>query len=339
MQKRTSEAPINAMKILYLCSLRFDYLQDLTYSGLVKLLGQQNVTDYPWNPKFHLPVKDYPKNLGFTSFTFPFRPNINFSNFDLVIIAAAKQDVLEVYSNILPKISHLPVLFLDGGDLPEIGGDFYRLKAGAAYESILQKRPFDFILKREFMPALHGNNPTVSPFPFSFPYNMKLPVQPEHLKKYDVSFWGQQEPAIRARALRMLQGKYDCEKNGTTLNQDFSTYKRKGKFYLEEIARCKIVLNFRGGGWDTMRYWETPAVGTFMITQKPQITIPHNFEDGKHVVYCDDSLGDLVDKIDYYLQRPEERAQIANNAKEHLEQFHLNTVRAQTLLDIVREKI
>lgn len=327
------------MKILYLCSLRFDYLQDLTYSGLVKLLGQQNVTDYPWNPKFHLPIKDYPKNLGFTSFTMPFRPNINFKNFDLVILAAAKQDVLELYEKLLPKINHLPVLFLDGGDLPEIGGDFYRLKAGSVYESILKKRPFDMVLKREFIPDLHGNIPLVFPFPFSFPYNMPLSVQPEHLKKYDVSFWGQQEPAIRTRALTMLQGKYDCANNGTTLKQDFSTYKRKGKFYLEEIARCKIVLNFRGGGWDTMRYWETPAAGSFMITQRPQISIPHNFEDGKHVAYCDDSLDDLLNKIDYYLHRPEERASMAGNAKAHLERYHLNTVRAQTLLDIVAQKI
>jgi len=46
----------------------------------------------------------------------------------------------------------------------------------------------------------------------------------------------------------------------------------------------------------------------------------------------------LLDKIDYYLQRPEERALMASKAKEHLQQHHLNTVRAKTLLDIVAEK-
>ncbi len=327
------------MKILYLCSLRSDYQQDLIYSGLVKLLGQQNVTDYPWNKKFHLPVKDYPKNLGFTSFTFPVRLPINFKSFDLVVLAAVKKDVLEVYDRILHKISHLPVLFLDGGDRQEVGGDFYRLQAGAAFEAILKKRSFDFVLKREFIPALHADKPTLYPFPFSFPYNLHITTQTEQEKKYDVSFWGQQEPAIRTNALKILQGKYDCERNGTTLNQDFSTYKRKGKFYLEEIARCKIVLNFRGGGWDTMRYWETPAVGTFLITQKPQIVIPNDFEDGKHVVHCSDTLDDLLDKIDYYLQRPEERALMASNAIRHLQQYHLNTARAQMLLDIAAGKI
>jgi spore maturation protein CgeB len=107
-------------------------------------------------------------------------------------------------------------------------------------------------------------------------------------------------------------------------------------FYLKEIARCKIVLNFRGLGWDTMRYWEVPAVGSFMISQEPKILIPNNFESGKHLVWCSDGLDDLIDTIDYYLARPTERERIAKNAREHLIKYHLNTVRAKTLLEIVQ---
>ena len=134
----------------------------------------------------------------------------------------------------------------------------------------------------------------------------------------------------------MLEGKYDCDENGTKLNQDFKTYNRKGKFYLEELSRCKIVLNFRGGGWDTMRYWEVPAVNTFMISQKPQIHIPNNFEDGKHLIWCSDSLDDLFDKIDYYLKNESERIKIAQQGKEHLYKYHLNTNRAQFLIDTIK---
>lgn len=325
------------MKILYICSKKFDYLQDLTYSGLVKLLGKQQVTDYPWNPKFNLPHKQYPKNLGYTGISFRLFETVDPAKYDLVILAAAKPDALAMYESILPKIKHLPVLFLDGGDLARIGGDFYRLKIGDRYEAVMRQRPFDIILKREYIPAEHAGMPNVFPFPFSFPYNLHVNTLPEQEKKYDVSFWGQQEPAIRANALTMLQDKYDCAQNGTTLNQDFSTYKRKGRFYLEEISRCKIVLNFRGGGWDTMRYWEVPAAGSFMISQRPQITIPDNFEDGKHLVYCSDGLEDLLEIIDHYLQRPAEREAMAAAAKAHLQQYHLNTSRAQALLNIVQQ--
>jgi hypothetical protein len=324
------------MKILYICSTRFDYLQDLTYAGLVKVLGKENVVDYPWNPKFNLPIKSYPKNLGFKSISFRFPIMNNFKEIDFVILASAKKDALETYLKILPLIKNKPILFLDGGDFSEIGGDFYRHHCGDLYEAAIKQRPFDIILKREYISSLHSAHANIFPFPFSFPYNITLLPITERLKKYDVSFWGQQNPQIRTNALNLLAGKYDCNQNGTTLDQNFKTYKRKGLFYLKEISRCKIVLNFRGLGWDTMRYWEVPATGAFMISQEPKISIPNNFESGKHLVWCSDSLDDLIDLIDYYLARPLEREQMAINAREHLIKYHLNTARAATLIETVQ---
>lgn len=327
------------MRILFICSSGFDYAQDLAYAGLVNILGQGNVTDYPWNARYHLPIKSYPKNLGFTSVSFSLPLSVRFSAFDLIILGSAKPDALRVYSKILRRTKNRPVLFIDSGDRTGIGGDFYRLNAGNDYEAVIKEKPFDIILKREYIPSLHEEIKTCFPFPFSFPYNVRIPARPENAKKYEVSFWGQQIPEIRENALKILQGKYDCSQNGTTLNQNFGTYRRRGLFYLEELAACKIVLNFRGGGWDTMRYWEVPATGSFMISQKPQISIPDNFEDGKHLAWCSDSLGDLTDKIDYYLKHTDEREAMAAQAKAHLNKYHLNTARAQRLLDIVKKEL
>ena len=58
------------MKVLYVTGHSADYVQDLTYSGLVKLLGVKNVVDYHWNQKFHIPYKEYPRNLGYTKGSF-----------------------------------------------------------------------------------------------------------------------------------------------------------------------------------------------------------------------------------------------------------------------------
>lgn len=324
-------------KFLYINSRYTDYQQDLIYSGLTNVIGKENVIDYPWNPKFHLPYKVYPKNMGYSSFSLPKpRAFFNTGDFDIVILASAKKDALETYAKLLSRIKDKPIFFLDGGDRSDIGGDFHRLNAGVLYEETVKQRPFDFIFKREYVPALHESNSRILPFPFSFPHDLRISSKEEIEKKYEVSFWGQQAPEIRTKALKLLEGKYDCAQNGTTLNQDFKTYKRKGKFYLEEISKCKVVLNFRGGGWDTMRYWETPAMGSFMISQKPQIHIPHNFEDGRHVVWCCDTLCDLTEKIDYYLQRPSEREAIAARSRAHLNKYHLNTSRAKSMLRIAR---
>jgi hypothetical protein len=323
------------MKLLFINSSSTDYLQDLTFSGLVKILGPKQVVDYPWNIKYHLPVKRYPKNLGYSKLLLNFHHIDDFNVFDAIILGSAKKDAIDVLQKILPKISKIPIVFLDGGDRPEIGGDFFRLGIEDAYLDLIKIRPFDVILKREYIESLHGNMKNVYPFPFSFPYQINIPATIDKEKKYNVSFWAQQNPEIRKNVLTMLSGKYDCNENGTTLNQDFKTYNRKGKFYLEELSRCKIVLNFRGGGWDTMRYWEVPAVNTFMISQKPQISIPNNFEDGKHLIWCNDGLDDLFDKIDYYLKNDSERIKIAEAGKSHLYKYHLNTHRAEYLIKII----
>ena len=58
------------MKVLYINTSSSDYVQDLTYSGLVKKFGKKNILDYRWNPKYHIPYKKYPKNLGYVSGSF-----------------------------------------------------------------------------------------------------------------------------------------------------------------------------------------------------------------------------------------------------------------------------
>jgi len=327
------------MKILFINSKSFDYLQDLTYSGLIKYLGPNNIIDYKTNFKYHLPIKKYPKNLGFTRFSIPLHLSIDFGSFDAVILGSAKQDALEILSKILPKISNVPLIFIDGGDREEIGGDFERLGAKKEYLNFINKRPFDIILKREYIPDLHDQIHQAYPLPFSFPHNITINKKVENEKKYQVSFWAQQKPAIREKALQLLKGQFDCDQNGTSLGQNFKKYKRKGSFYLEELSKCKVAINLRGGGWDTMRYWELPAAGTLMISQQPKILIPNNFENGKHVIFCNDSLDDLLDKINFYLNNIALREEITNQAKLHLLKYHLNSCRAEYIVNIIKKKI
>jgi spore maturation protein CgeB len=117
----------------------------------------------------------------------------------------------------------------------------------------------------------------------------------------------------------------------------FRKYARKGEKYLQELQRCKIVLNFRGVGWDTLRYWETPAVGRFMISQKPGIVIPDNFVDGTEIIFCKDDLSDLIELCEYYLQRDVERESIADNARKAARERHSDVSRAQYFLQKINK--
>lgn len=320
------------MKILYLCRNNVDYMQDILYSGLVKLLGTSAVIDRPWNNRFHFNLKKYPRNIGMqkrTLFSSLLSSARNY-DYDLVIVASCHPEVLTYYESVIDAIpGFVPVAFVDGGDWPDIAGDLDRLGGREIYDAVVRKRPFDFLFKRE---VIIGKDYPDNVFPLTFGFNMdRVPEIPAN-KRYDVAFWAVESHEIRTRALDLLQDKYDCRSNGTERNQVMKKYKRKGAFYLQELSRCRISLNFRGAGWDTLRYWEVPAVGGFMISQKPGIVIENNFVDGKEIVYCNDDLSDLDELCCYYLDHEEEREKIAAEGRKKLLACHTDKHRAEYVL-------
>lgn len=326
------------MKVLYINSMSADYVQDLTYSGLCKVLGKGNVIDYKWNKKYHIPYKSYPRNLGYVSNSikssivsrFPFK-------FDVVFVGSAKIDCFESYLEIIDNIPiNIPVIFIDGGDYLDIGSDLKNYGSYELYETAITKRKFDLVFKREYILGRDYGD-SVYPLPISFNYDQYKSKKVN--LEYDVTFWAVESHPIRTAALDIISNKFDCNSNGTERNQNFKKYKRKGVFYLQELSRCKIVLNYRGVGWDTLRYWEVPALGRFMITQKPGILIPDNFIQHEHVVYCRDDLSDLIDLCDYYLKNEKERERIARNSLAHVKKYHTDIARAEYILEKIKPKL
>jgi hypothetical protein len=321
------------IKILFLASSRFDYLQDLTFSGLAQVLKKDQLYCNPitkWD--YFLYEKKYPKNLSQFDHRFSyFHLNIPWHKITHVIIGSCKKDCLENFLKIEKKLQQgIKTVFLDGSDWPDIAGDAQRLKIEETWKQVNSARSIDYIFKREMIKErTYPDN--VFPFPFSVHSLLYQNINIEK-KIYDVSFWGVESDPIRTKALEILNNKFDCKDNGTELNQDFSKYQRKGEFYLEELKRCKICLNFRGGGWDTLRLWELAGLGVFTISQKMGILIPDFFTDGKDIVYCQDDLSDLEEKCQYYLIHEDEREEIAYNFKKKAYEYHTNIHRAEYLI-------
>jgi hypothetical protein len=323
------------MKILYINSSSADYVQDLTYTGLVKKFGFKNIIDYKWNKKYHLRYRKYPKNIGYIKNSFfPSLFNRSYKDIDYVFIGSSKVDCFETYLEVIDEIPlNIPVVLIDGGDGSNgIAIDVESYGRPDLRERVLSKRDISFIFKREYLIDTEYNK-NIFPLPMSFNYD-RMPSLDYNLK-YDVSFWAVESHKIRVQALNMLQDKFDCKENGTERNQKFSKYKRKGDEYLKELGRCKIVLNFRGGGWDTMRYWETPSIGRFMISGKPGIVIPNNYRDKKEIIFCKDDLSDLIELCEYYLKNDEKREQIAKNAFEYSKKYHTDEKRIEYIFECI----
>ncbi len=325
------------MKILYINRAKFDYMQDFIYSGLVKLIGIENIIESPWNLNFHWNYRQYPKNIGENKGTLlkSLYGQMHQDDYDVVIVASCHPDAISHYLKVLPKIpDHVVTVFLDGGDRPEVGGDFDRLGGKEDYEEVIKRRPFDLVFKREYIIGREYPK-NIYALPMCFDFN-NIPMLDGKFM-YDVAFWAVESHPIRTEALSLLETKFDCAQNGTIKNQVMKKYKRKGAFYLQELARCKIGLNFRGAGWDTLRYWEIPALGGFMISQRPQIMIENNYIDGEEIVFCKDDLSDLIKLCEYYLEHEDERKIIAHNARKKTEMYHSDTQRARYVIDTIKK--
>ena len=324
------------MKILFIRHPKFDYLQDLTYSGLAKVLGPQNIIECRWNTGYHIKTKKYPKSLGYVqgSLLASIKSQLKSRRFDVAIVASCKPATFENYLSIAAEIpASTPVVFIDGGDRSEIGGDLIRLNRPELMKQVFAVRPFDLIFKREYLLGATFEK-YILPLPFSFNTDV-LPKAGGPLK-YDVTFWAVESHPVRSKVLTLMEDQFDCKENGTVRNQVFSKYNRKGHKYLEELSRCKITLNFRGAGWDTLRYWEVPAIGRMMLSQKPQIVIPNNLKHEESVVFCRDDLSDLLERCTYYLKNEKKREAIAEKAKKHILQYHTDVKRAEYILSNIK---
>jgi len=325
------------MRLLFINSLKADYVEDQLVNGLTRLVGKENICLFPVNKNYYYARRPYPRNMGvcrsladFIKERLSIGKQLRQFHFDAVVIGSIKRDTflhLESIQQHLPR--GIPVILVDGGDWPEIGSDARRMHFEDLYSRLVQSLNITLVFKREYL-LDHDYSSNVIPFPMAFKPVTDFRKQPQ---KYDVTCWCVESHESRTRALTILEDRYDCRANGTVRGQTFRNYKRKGNQYLEELSASRIACNFRGVGWDTLRYWEIPGVQSLMISGKPQIAIPNNFAHEQHVVFCRDDLSDLTDKIDYFLSHEDERDAIATAGHQHLMQYHTVESRARLFLD------
>ncbi|MFO0773136.1 MAG: glycosyltransferase [Nitrospiraceae bacterium] len=107
--------------------------------------------------------------------------------------------------------------------------------------------------------------------------------------------------------------------------------------YRHLLARSKMALSVRGGGFDTLRYWEIVSSKALLVSETPDILIPNNFESGKHALFCKPDLSDLVPLIRRYVHEDAARGAMVDAAYAHLHAHHTCSHRARYLLDLVRQ--
>ena len=309
-------------RILYVIHPRFHYGLDVLYDGLCNVLGDERVVDFPYKPFLHGVVPDtlahYPCSFnrpGTACDLEEILAQLRARAFDLILYGDCEQ-ALDVATarQIAEAAGDIPVFVVDALDA--------MVNARSSVQWHLGLGGVAGYFKREML-AGADYGPNTFPLPFAYPEN-RLPSRlPETRTR--AFFWaGHQKASLRRLYIERIEA---------MLNETLETYYPPDQ-YVDILRDTRIGLNCFGFGFDTVRYWELPAQGCMLLSERPPIRIPHNFRDGENAVFFDD-VRELEEKLAYYLERPEETAAVAAAGHDHLERHHTGSARARQLLGCV----
>jgi len=339
------------MKVLMLTHPEQDYGEFFLFSGLINLLGEDNLIVYPQKLSYmgfadtsYLLHNENKRGMTCPASyvvlkklrIYPFEEIVDeMSSIDLIVLASprhyaihALQFIKQIYGNI-PK----PLAFVDGED-----GDNIR-------EDLIEEFKPQFIFKRELRYPI----PNIHPLPFSsclpyLPYFEELKSMPKTLDVF--ALFGNTHQ-IRVDVIQFLL-EQNLPNSYIGIDTNALPWQNENRFkipplvgyevYLRKMASAKINIVLRGHGRDTVRYWEAANVNSLMLIKDPGIIIPHPYIDKVHCVYFDE-LNDLREKIDYYLSHEDERLAIANNCFEHTMKYHTNEKRAEQFLETIKNNL
>lgn len=306
-------------RILMVCHEQSDYGHDVLYDGLVSVLGAESVVEFPYKPTLHGGAPEIAVNYPCT-FTHPGEPHdlewvlaeLREGAFDWVFycdtLCQLDQDMAR---RIMTAAGDRRLFLLDTWD---DCGDYSR-----DVLAHIGRTDCTAGFKREML-ACADYGPRTFPLPFAYP-DGRIPERISYERPEPLFWAGKRQDGARRLCLDHLEATRGLQLDARYTQEE----------YVRAIEYARIGLNLFGLGFDTVRYWELPAHGCLLLSERPPTRIPNNFRDGESAVFFDD-FADLEQKLDHYLAHPDEIERIARTGHEHLKQHHTASARARQLL-------
>lgn len=348
-------------RVLVLSHPESDYGAAFLVNGLCRVLGHENVFDYPINPTYHgRDNKDYIRpwhhdepgttdRLKWFQEGYPENPLSIYSGdgaiirgllhdgfFDLVVLESWRWTVQQSWRELESAIraSGAKVLLHDGEDF-----SFFHTEALDAVHP-------DYYLKRELLKGVDttGLPCKVLPSPFSAPDQIVewADAQPPATIERDIAcLLGISWEPRRTLAAELRAGIEAGEFTGYVATSDppteslhsLKSHPLLGFWeYLNVLRTSRFGVSMRGWGWDSCRAWEC-AVLTGLLADDVAIQVPNPFQNGENALFydgiphcrelCRDSR-----KFPELVSDPIREAGIA-----HARKHHLNSSRVRWLLE------
>lgn len=317
------ETPPN---VLLVFPQRPHYGLDVVYDGLCRVLGKEHVTDFPFKATLHgatwKGLENYPCLLHWPGEPEPMEQvmaRLRQGYYRFVVYGDSELELdTAMARTLMQALGNTPLFLFDANDEPT--------NVREAVREVIGNPPVAGYFKREMLACVdYGPNS----FPMPFSYDEDRAVREFVPARAEAFFWA----GHRASYIRKLYIDHLEQRTGLDCGQTFPPDE-----YARRMSSARIGLNLFGYGFDTVRYWELPAHGCMLFSERPPIRIPNAFEDGKTAVFFND-LREFDDKFDYYRAHPEEAEAIARAGHAHYWRYHTNSQRARDFLGYVEAVI
>lgn len=325
------------LKILFLTYHEVDYGLDVLYDGLCRVLGCENVLEYPTKMSLHSKVGrrwtwfptffDWPAVAGDDQKLDMLRRGgfdlILFSNRIYQLIKSGyKADIVDKYNKVIEiiKKGNAPIFILDQND-------------GSGLEQelidILNARLY---FKRDY---LKDNNYDSKIKPLNFSYSEKYIPTDISKERTNLFFWVGKSWCGRTKYIKACKEIIDSE-NILEAQRTEIIYKQNE--YSDSLLKSKIGLNLISYGYDSLRYYELPAHAVLLFSQTLPILIEYNFTDFENAVFFE-SIEDLKDKLNFLKNNENIVDEIRIKGHGHFLKYHTSKVRAQQLLNRIKNYV
>ncbi|MBN2311263.1 MAG: glycosyltransferase [Candidatus Hydrogenedentes bacterium] len=312
----------DAPRVLLITHPRPHYELDVLYDGLCRLLGEERVTEFPWKGTLH---GERPAELGHYPCTFNRRGErlelndllnrLRGGQFDVILFGDIEGSMPRDKARAIAGAAGLPLFVIDTEDDPADHRD-------AVAEYLGRKASAYF--KREML-ACVDYGPAAFPLPFAYPDD-RIPDEVPWEGRQGLFWAGNRSFGLRRLYLERLESVLGGKLDALYAQED----------YVRGLQACQVGLNLFGLGFDTVRYWELPAHGCLLLSERLPIRVPHDFRDGESAVFFDDVAG-LEERLSSLFEHPDECAAIARAGHEHVKRYHTGSARAGQLLARIRE--
>lgn len=360
------------MKILYLTDPAYDYLARQLYVGLCKTVGSQNVIVFPESPEWSAgeaiikTTDSGTKGMGIDDVC----SMLSAGMIDFVVASAPRGGVLAALATLEKRCTLPSRVLVDGEDDKRMRWDVFKRYKFDLYfkrEFACSGRIYkDYVKARSHADSRMADRDRIHPLQFSVIMELVSPFKCES-QDVDISFVGRASHRKRLFAVDLLNSLPDIrfvggvyagatdrrsklarsllEKLMAKFQGDpcLSEHERGVRLspeeYFQLLARSKMGLSIRGGGFDTVRYWEVVAAKTVLVSEEPDIYIPDNFQHMRHAVFCKPNLSDLPDLVRMLSKDERARRSIIEEGYAHLLKHHTCERRAEYFLGICRSRL